>query len=333
MGELHARVYADSPRTTLVGVTDHDADRARAVAERLSTTAYRDVEELLRVSAPDVVTVAVPETQRFDPAVAAAEAGASLLLEKPLAPDLAQADRLVAALSAHPGLTVMVNFPLQSESRYLRVADDARRGRFGALCSLSARRRGVRAAAERYGPWTDLVVSTAIHDIDAMTWIAGAPVQRVYAEGVSRRCAEWGHEDAVVATMRFADGCVGQLEASWVLPDTVPTPLASALHVLGDGGMAVIEGTDHGLEIVDGRGLERPDMTHWPVGPRGVEGPLRDGVEHFVDCVLDGAQPRVGLREARAAQAVTEALRRSLRDGVVVVVDSENRPVLREEQP
>lgn len=311
IGELHARCYAADARTELVGVVDIDRDRAREVATTVATDAYVDVEDLLIRAQPDVLSVAVPEDHRHGPAMAAAEAGVHLLLEKPLAPTLPEVDRLVEALTA-TGVTVMVNFILRSDPRYLTVRDAVVGGELGELCTLSARRVGTSAGAELYGPWTDLLISTAIHDLDVMRWIVDAPVVRVHAEAVVKRCAEWGHEDAVVATLRFASGAVAVLETSWVLPTSAPAPLSSGLRVVGTGGAATIEGNDAGVSLLDSGGMRLPDLMNWPVGRSGVEGNLRTSIQHFIGCVLDGGEPVMGLAEAREAQEIVAALKTSI---------------------
>jgi predicted dehydrogenase len=324
IGSLHARVYADHPSTDLVGVVDAGDARAQEVADELGTTPYRDVEELLDRAGLDLLSVAVPEQHRYPPAVAAATRGIHLLLEKPLAPTLDEVDELVRALKP-TGVTTMVNFILRSDPRYLQVRDAARSGAFGELRTLTARRTGTAAGAEVYGPWTDLLISTAIHDLDIMTWIAGAPVTRVHAEAVAGRCAEWGHEDAVLATLRFANGVIGAMETSWALPAS-PAPLSSGLRVVGTGGGATIDGNDHGLAVLDDDGLHLPDLANWPVGRSGVEGNLRASIDHFISCLLTGAEPVMGLDGARAAQAVVAAIKESIHTEQPVTIGVDTRP-------
>lgn len=311
IGSLHARIYADNPRCELVGVADTDAATAQRVGAELGVAAYDSHEALLAAHDVDAVSIAVPEQHRYEPSMASAGADAALLLEKPLAPDLAGASRLVQGLAAHDR-TVMVNFPLRSDPRYLRAQQLASTGELGELCTLFARRRGTAAGAEIYGPWTDLLISTAIHDLDAMSWIAGAPAERVYAEAVVKRCAEWGHADAVVATVRFANGVVAALETSWVLPSTVPDKLSTSFQVVGTGGAVTVEGANHGLAVVTEDGYELPDMAHWPTGRTGIEGALRASVDHFVGCALTGAAPVVGLADAVAAQRIVAAIKRAI---------------------
>ena len=314
IGSLHARIYAEDPRTTLAAVVDPDAERARAVAEPLGAAWYSDTAAMLAAERLDLVSIATREHDRFAPAVACAEAGAHLLLEKPLAPTLEEAGRLVAAIEA-AGVRTTVNFTLRADARYQRVRTAVEDGTLGVPRTFFARRCGTIRGAEFYGPWTDLLISTGIHDIDAMVWINGSPVERVYAEAVVDRCAEWGSEDAVMALLRFANGAVGSLETSWIMPMTTPAPLDVSLRVVGTAGVATIEGANHGLAIVDGEGYHQPDLTHWPVGPRGVYGDLQAAVSGFVSDILSGQREAVTLHDALYAQEITAAMKASLRSG------------------
>ena len=313
IGELHAQIYADDPRTELVGVIDADSESARAVAEQLGVPWFDDVEELLRNSRPQLASVAVPEGARPPLAIRMAAAGVDLLLEKPLSPSLGQTDALVAELAPF-GRVVGVNFIVRHDPRYRRVVSAVRSGELGDVVSLSSYRRGTAAARESLRQWTGLLISTAVHDVDAMAWIVGSRVTRVYAEAV--RVGDDASEDAVLATLRFENGAIAALDTSWLLPTSAPEPISAGMHVVALGGAASIRGVNHGLALLDRQGLRLPDMANWPVDEVGVGGALRNSVRHFVDCVISRQTPMTGLGEARAAEAVVHALHESLRTGL-----------------
>lgn len=317
IGSLHARAYAEHDLAELAAVADVDPERAQAAGELYGVPWFGSAGEMLDGAKVDAVTIAVSEHHRRDPALACARRGVHLLLEKPLAPDLTGAERLCGELRPF-GVKIMVNFILRFDPRFMAVKEAAASGRLGTLHYLSARRRGTGLGAEIYGPWTDLLISTGIHDLEAMAWIVDAPVERVYAEGVSRRSAEWGHQDAVAVLMRFSGDVIAALETSWVLPAGAPAPLDASLHVIGDSGSAVIEGSNSGLSILDEQGFSHPDLVHWPVNQRGLGGDLAAAVDHFIRSVLADRDPQVGLEQGLYAHRLVDAADRSLR---------ENRPI------
>lgn len=317
IGSLHARVYHEDPRTKLVAVMDADGERAREVANDLGVPWYTDVSKMLDREGIDVVSIATPEQHRYEPAIICARAGKHLLLEKPLAPTLPEVDRLIHEIEA-TGVATMVNFIIRSEPRYVRAKAAMSDGTVGEPCTIFARRRGTSLGAEVYGPWTDLLISTAIHDLDVMVWLNDCEVERVYAEGVVKRSAEWGREDAIAAVLRFANGSVGLLETSWVLPPTVPEPLDTSLQVVGTGGGVFVEGSSYGLVVADSETYRLPDLTHWPVGRDGVEGALRASINAFITSVLTDGVPIMTLHEARYAHEIVEALKLSMERGAPV---------------
>lgn len=322
IGALHARIFHADPRCTLVAVCDTDPARAEALATELGCSAYPDHAALFEAEKLDAASIATPEAARHAPALAAANKGLALMLEKPLGQSLDEVDRLIADLQAVGGPAPEVNFILHSEPRFDRMKALVAEGALGRLVSIFARRRGTRAGIEKYAPWTDLLSSTLIHDIEMTLAINQSPPQRVYAEAVIRECADYGSHDAVVATLRFEDGTVAVFETSWVLPTTQPAPLDPAFHVIGDGGGVTIEGGDCGMTVLGEEGFSRPDLTHWPTNSTGqVGGALAASLQGFVTRTLAGAPPPVGLVEARAAEAVVAAMKRSIAEERPVRID------------
>jgi len=318
IGSLHADAYYRNPYTELVAVMDADQGRAQEVGARYGVNAYTSVDELLQKETFDIVSIAVPEGQRSPLAAACAQAGKHLLLEKPLTPSLEETDRLIAAVEA-AGVTAMVNFILRFDPRYIRAKEAVADGTIGEPGTVFARRRGTAAGADVLGSWTDLLISTAIHDLDMMAWING-PAVRVYAEGFKKKDNRWGHEDGVMAVLRFANGCIGTLETSWILPSTVPAGLDASFHLVGTKGGVFIDGSNHGLSVVDQERYTEPDLTHWPVGPAGVFGDLRNSIDHFIDAVRTGQKPRVTLQDARYAEELVAAVKQSMRTGQPVAL-------------
>lgn len=310
IGSLHARIYREHPLAELVGVVDADPDRAEAVAAQLEVPWFTGVSELVESCDFEAVSLAVPEHHRHDPAVLLARAGKHLLLEKPLAPSLAETDRLIAEVEA-TGVLAMVNFILRFDPRYSEAKSAVSSGRMGDVHTIFVRRRGSSLGADIYGVWTDLLISTGIHDLDVMAWLADSPVTRVYAETISRRSAPYGHDDAAMMLVRFENGVIGSLETSWVLPPSIPAPLDASLQVVATEGGVFVDGSNHGLTVVEADRFTLPDLTHWPVIRDGVRGDLAASLDHFIRSVLAGTPPEVGLADARLAHALVDAAKRS----------------------
>ena len=312
IGSLHARIYHEHPLAELVGLVDVDPERARAVAGPLRVPWFTGVDALLGSCDFEAASVAVPEHHRYRVAMPLARAGKHLLLEKPLAPSLEETDRLISDLEGTEVLT-MVNFILRFDPRYSQAHEAASSGRLGDIHTIFVRRRGSVLGAEIYGVWTDLLISTGIHDLDIMAWLADAPVSRVYAETISRRSAAYGHDDAAMVLVKFENGIIGSLETSWVLPPSIPAPLDASLQVVGTGGGVFVDGSNHGLTVVDAERFNLPDLTHWPLTRGRVSGDLAASLDHFIRSVRAETPPQVTLSKARLAHAIVDAAKRSAR--------------------
>ena len=310
IGSLHARIYAEHPYSELVGIVDVDPETAEAVAGPLGVPWFTEVSDLMEACDFDAASVSVPEHYRYETAMPLARAGKHLLLEKPLAPTLEEADRLIADLRT-TGVLTMVNFILRFDPRYAEAKAAAASGGLGEIHTIFTRRRGSYLGAEVYGVWTDLLISTGIHDLDAMAWLADSPVIRVYAESISRRLAPYGHDDSAMVMVRFENGVIGVLETSWVMPNRLPAPLDASLQAVGTEGAVFIDGSNHGLSVMNADTYTEPDLTHWPVILDRVGGDLAASLDHFIRSVRAGVAPEMTLDQARRAQAMVDAAKRS----------------------
>ena len=188
----------------------------------------------------------------------------------------------------------------------------------GEIVSCYARRRGNRFGMEIYAPWTDLISSTLIHDIQMVMSINNSKPERVYAEAVIRECAKFNSHDAVMSLIKFTDGSIASFETSWVLPKNQPEPLDPSLHVVGDKGSIIIEGSSMGLQIQTDKSYMRPDLANWPIIDSKVEGCLKRNLDKFIeDCVYDN-QPEVDLIKAYEVEKIVFAMKKSI---------DENKPI------
>jgi predicted dehydrogenase len=202
LGFHHARILRDLAGAEMVGVFDVDAERRAAVSEQLNVRAFASMDELLqRVEA---AVIAVPTTEHAAVSLAAIDRGVNLLIEKPIAPTLAEADAILSAADAR-GLVVAIghveryNSALRACEPYLespRFIESHRLSPFGP--------RGTDVA---------VVLDLMIHDIDLISSLVGCEIRSVDAVGVPVLTAS---VDIANARLRFADGAVANITASRV---------------------------------------------------------------------------------------------------------------------
>lgn len=317
-GARHARVFAEHPTADLVAVCDQDEARAQDVADGFAVEHYTDYRALLARDTIDAVSICLPDRMHEAAAIAAAEAGKAILLEKPLAHSAEAATRIVDAVERH-GARLMVGHILRHDLRYAQVYEAASPERLGEAIHLRAKRNGIRSTAKRLGANSSILFYMGVHDVDAMQWIARSRISRVYAQ--KRETLGTGNEDVLYAVVNFENGAIGQLDYSWAWLDGLPNGFRSAFEIVGTRSAAALDVSDQGLYFVDDAGMQGGDTHLWPVVNGRVAGALADELDHFVQATLTGMPYLQHHREAFDAIPVLDALARSAASGAPVDVN------------
>ena len=226
MGRNHARVYTEMPNVQLVAVADQDGPAVTQLSERLGCRGYESHRELLEREKPDAVTVAVPTHAHANVAGDALQAGCHVLVEKPIAATLDEADQLIRA-AADAGRVLMVGHIERFNPAVMDLKKRIADGQLGRVFQCHARRLGPFPPRIRD---VGVVVDLATHDLDVMRYLTGSDAIRVYAE--TKREVHTSNEDLVSGLVRFANGVVGVLESNWLTPTKI-----RELAVTGERGM------------------------------------------------------------------------------------------------
>jgi predicted dehydrogenase len=226
MGRNHARVYSELSGAKLVAVSDAANDLAKEVSLKYGVNGYSDFRLMLEKELPDAVSVVVPTAMHEEVAIAAMEAGAHVLVEKPIASNLEEGKRIIAAakkLDRKLMVGHIVRFnPAVRELKKRLEANEA-----GRIFQVVCRRVGPFPARIRD---VGVVIDLAPHDIDLMRFLTGMNPERVYAE--IERNVHTKHEDLVLGLLHFPKGITGALEINWLTPTKV-----REITVLGERGM------------------------------------------------------------------------------------------------
>jgi predicted dehydrogenase len=295
LGKEHARILSGMPEIELIGVADVNAEQARAVAARCGTRAFSDYRPL--IGGVDAAVIAVPTTHHHKVACDCLEHGIPLLVEKPLALTLDQADELVT-LARRKGCLLQVGHIERFNPAFEELQRQPLTPRF--------------VSCQRLSPYTGrsadvgAVLDLMIHDLDLLRALVGSLVAHVEAVGATHL---GGKEDVVTAQLVFANGCLAEVVASRVHP----APWRR-MQVWGPEGHACIDFARRHLTLVQpcspvaaGGGA--------PVRVREVEGSGEDQLTRelrdFIHSVQTGGRPRVSGEDGREAMALaTRVLQR-----------------------
>ena len=294
-GRYHALKLAAGGRAVLSGVHDQNPDRAKAVAWEAGAPVL-DLAGLLAAS--DAVVVAAPAAAHHALAAAALAAGRHVLVEKPIAATLAEADAL-AALAAERDLVLQVG-----HLERFSAAHGALTGRVGAALYIEATRI---APFKPRGTDVSVILDLMIHDLDLILSLTDSPIESVDAVGAAVASV---HEDIANARIRFASGAVATITASRVSART-----ERRMRIFAADGYVSVDFANRKLSVIRrGHGQKLP----WVEG-FGIEevswqdhDALAAEQAAFVAAVLDGAPVLVdaaaGRRALAAALAVADAM-------------------------
>jgi predicted dehydrogenase len=226
MGKNHARVYAELPDVELVGVSDVSLETARAIGDQYGAPAYADYRQMLAVEKPEAVSIVVPTALHEEAAMASLEAGAHLLIEKPIAATVDEGRRIIQR-ARELERVLMVGHIVRFNPAMQELKKKLEAGELGRIFQIFCRRAGPFPARIRD---VGVVVDLAPHDVDVMRFLLGEDPKRVYAETEQRIHTE--HEDLLFGLLRFPHGVTGALEINWLTPTKVRETL-----VLGECGL------------------------------------------------------------------------------------------------
>lgn len=313
LGFHHARILRDVEGVEMVGIHDARPERAREVEAELGVTVHASLEALLDVA--DAVVVAVPTTAHEAVAVPALERGVHTLVEKPMAPDLEAADRMLAA--AERGGAVVQIGHVERFNPAIRAAEPY----------LD---HPLFVESHRMAPFTPrstdvaVVLDLMIHDVDLVGSLVGRPVVDIAASGVPVLTP---NVDIANARLTFEGGAVANLTASRVSVERMRK--IRLFQPSGYLSLNLAEGTGEFLRLKKGIPALAGDG---PIPPPPAEGlaalverielrgdgaePLRKELESFRDAVRGDRPPAVSGRAGREALALTLSIEARIRDHV-----------------
>jgi myo-inositol 2-dehydrogenase / D-chiro-inositol 1-dehydrogenase len=313
IGRVHAGFLAGRVRGALLaGVQDVRREQALALADELAVPAFESVERLLADPEVQAVAICSSTDTHAELAVAAARAGKAIFCEKPLSLELADVDRVRAAV-ADAGVPFQIGFNRRFDPGHRSVRDAVAGGAVGEphLVRISSR--------DPFPPPLDYVrvsggifLDMTIHDFDMARYVTGSEVTEVYARGSVRiepTYREVGDIDTALVVLEHEDGCVTAIDNS----RRSTYGYDQRVEVFGSNGMAASGNPPlHAGAVLSAEGESSPVMPSFFLD-RYAESYER-AWEAFVDAVRDGGEPAVGIDDARAPLVIGLAAQRSLRE-------------------
>src|SRR3979490_1400206 len=230
VGLFRGEVAARHPMVDFIGVADLKKDRLHLLKEKTNADfVTTDCRELLKRPEVTAVIVSTDEHLHVEPILAAVERGLSLMIEKPLATELKESEKVLKAIQKAK-VDAVVGYTQRFRRRWLAAKEKVRTGALGEVTLVTSRAFMNRLVAiDNYqrsnAPETiSPMVISGTHALDIAMWYleAKTPVE-VYARSVDKVLGPlYGGIDATAGMITFSDGCVYHLSISWALPVTWP---------------------------------------------------------------------------------------------------------------
>jgi predicted dehydrogenase len=339
IGTLRALVASEHPAVRFLAVADQDPANAEKLANRVGADFWSgDNDEV--ISHPDVTTVVVStsEGEHLKPVLEALELGKTVLVEKPIALDLDEADQILAAVE-RSGVELRVGYSRRFRKRYHVAKEQIVQGRMGTLLGAAARVYNSRTQALGMlgrNPHATPVVDALTYYVDLMNWFfEGRHVVEVTAVGNKGvlRDAGYDTDDLTWATLRYDDGAAVNLGVCYALPEKYPAlGHAARVELIGTDGVMLLDDdhtdqvmySDHGIphvylpdHYVNAVFLSSGTPGDWALGD--FIGPVATEARAWYDHLSTGkacnlATPQI----ARATLEATLAIERAARTGGTV---------------
>ncbi len=299
LGRRYARVLHELDETELVAVVNRSVDRAEALAGAHGGRAFGRLERALDRVACDAVVVATADHVHFRPVVAALDRGLDVMVEKPLATVLGEAEDMVAT-AADRDRVLKVNHSQRYVEDYRWIRDRIAAGAVGTpRLAQHVRLDRIDVPTAMIAGWaehTSPLFFMSSHDLDLVAWFLGDRPARVAAQehrGVLEARGLDVH-DAVDAIITYDSGATGSFHTSWILPESHPVLATDRFMIVGEEGSIAYDARDRRAELHCADGEEIVEFT----GPHTADevdgrlaGAFVDSVRDFVRCVRERSEP------------------------------------------
>ena len=333
IGSRHAELVSQQDFCALVAICDSNP-QVEAVANRCGVPFYRTLGELLCHEQPQGAIIATPSSAHADTAVACAQQGIHVLIEKPIADTLTAARRVIDA-AQQTGIAVLVGHHRRHNQLLREAREVIQRGELGPLVGVSVLWAICKPteyydlAWRRQPPSGGPALINLIHDLDSLRFLCGE-IEEVYARA-SSAARQLEVEDSLAISIGFANGMLGSILAS----DATPSPWSyeatagenphyfhtaeNCYHILGTAGSLAFPQMEiwrYGESAQ--RGWQFPLTRHRLPVPRGD--PLIAQLAHFCRVLNETETPLVDARDGAQSLAVALAVLESAASGRPVTV-------------
>lgn len=304
-GELHLNVMKSDPRINLLAVCDINKEKAEHVAKKFGIPQFYDsYNEMLLDQRIKAVSVATPDFAHAEVAIAAAQSGRSVLIEKPMATTVENCLDIIHECKKN-NVKLMVDFHNRWNPSFYVANEKIRAKELGKIKYVYFRLSDTIFVPQSYISWSSkssVLWFLGPHVTDTLRWLFQDEVKEVYCVSRKDVLLSKGIDtpDFFTYILQFENGGVATVEHSWILSDKNPTIFDLKCEIqCADGTIFIDTSHNRTIEIYSRKetaGWENiyPDIMLSPVINGKLMGFGAESIRHFIDCLWEGTEPLVG---------------------------------------
>lgn len=304
--------------SSVTAVIDVSEQNAKEAAQKLRAEYYyTDLDKALEEGDFDVVCIGAPTFAHSGAVIKSANAGKDIFCEKPLTITLEEANEMKEAINKN-NVKFQIGFMRRFDKNFLRAQEIIEKGNIGEPLLIKSVGRGPGLPPEWYADLNKsngLLAEVNSHDFDSMMWLAKSNIKEVYAKGDNFKTPQYEEEypdfyDVATVNLEFDNGMLGLVDGA--CPATYGYD--ARMEILGSEGMLQI-GTKQSHSVLtwnkDSK-LVRDGNESWRILFKDAY--LKEA-KHFIDCIINDKEPKVGIEAGKEAVKVVVAANESIKNG------------------
>jgi len=322
-GRLFARAVAQNRDARLVALSDVNPKALANAETRFHVPGYADFRVMLEKEQPDALIIATPDFTHCQPVLEAAQRGVHLLVEKPFATTVAEAEQMLEAVE-RAGIHCQVAFENRWNPAFIQAKKAITKGELGEIELINGRLNDTLFVPTRMLSWAaHSTVGWFLlpHLVDLALWLTQKTPTRCYASATKRVLPRLNVDtwDAIQAILCFDDGTQAAFEVCWILPTSLPTLFDFKFEIVGQRGALFINTQDQMVHQA-GQTFTYPGSLVYE-----VDGHLRgfpvDMIDSFIASLTEDRQPTPGAKEGVRVTRIVAAIHESAQREQVITLE------------
>lgn len=316
-GQLFARALLQNPHAEVVAFCEPNAKRALEVEKAFGVKTYSDLERFLDTGGMEAVVISTPDHAHYSPFMGAASRGLHVMIEKPLAVDVKEAEEMTEA-AERSNKIFMVAFENRWNPPFIAARSAVDTGDIGEVKLQTIELNDTIYVPTRMLSWASRSSPAWFllpHCVDLARWLSGCEIASVYATGVRGVLDSMGigTYDAIQAIITFSGGGTASLSSSWILPESMPMVYDFKYEIIGSKGSLFLDFQDQILKAAQQKWATK-GVLDFSVNNKVFAPPVYM-VESFVDCIQAGKPSPCPIRDGLVVTQVIDAMYQSIASG------------------